>query len=109
MPQQWVVLETESRLECHADGFYPPPVSFSWTRDGKEIQAPIQTDGEQTPDGYYTAVGNLTFYPSSEDQNMTFGCQVSHNGSNQEQDFPLNITCECDTKRNYCAIKYSFM
>ncbi|XP_018533870.1 uncharacterized protein si:ch211-180a12.2 isoform X2 [Lates calcarifer] len=92
IPQQWVVLETESQLECHADGFYPPPVFFSWTRDGQVIQPPYQVEGEQTPDGYYTAAGNLTFYPSREDQNVTFGCKVSHNGSYQELDFLLNIT-----------------
>lgn len=94
IPQQWVVLETESQLECHADGFYPPPVFFSWTRDGQVIQPPYQVEGEQTPDGYYTAAGNLTFYPSREDQNVTFGCKVSHNSSYQELDFLLNITCE---------------
>ncbi|KAA8581619.1 hypothetical protein FQN60_003200 [Etheostoma spectabile] len=92
IPQQWVVLETESHFTCHADGFHPPPVSFSWTRDGQMIQPPYHIEGEQTPDGYYKAVGNLTFYPSREDQNVTFGCKVSHNGSYQELDFQLNIT-----------------
>uniref|UniRef100_A0A8D3DEW3 Ig-like domain-containing protein n=1 Tax=Scophthalmus maximus TaxID=52904 RepID=A0A8D3DEW3_SCOMX len=84
----------ESQLKCHADGFYPPPVSFSWTRDGRVIQPPYQVEGEHTSDGYFMAVGNLTFYPSREDQNVTFGCKVSHRGSYQELDFQLNITCE---------------
>ncbi|XP_034426284.1 uncharacterized protein si:ch211-180a12.2 isoform X2 [Hippoglossus hippoglossus] len=92
IPQQWVVLETESQFKCNADGFYPPPVSFSWTRDGQVIHPPHQVEGEQAPDGFYTAVGNLTFFPSREDQNVTFGCKVSHNGNNQELDFQLNIT-----------------
>lgn len=99
IPPQWVVLETESQLKCHADGFYPPPVSFSWTRDGRVIQSPYHVEGEQTPDGYYMAVGNLTLYPSREDQNVTFGCKVSHNGSYQELDFQLNITCKIEA---YC-------
>lgn len=94
IPQQWVVLETESHLKCHADGFYPPPVSFSWTRDEQVIQPPYEVEGEQTVDGYYVAVGNLTFYPSGEDRNVTFGCRVSHSGTYQELDFQLNITCE---------------
>lgn len=94
IPQQWVVLETESQLKCHADGFYPPPVSFSWTRDEQVIQPPYEVEGEQTVDGYHVAVGNLTFSPSSEDQNVTFGCRVSHSGTYQELDFQLNITCE---------------
>ncbi|XP_068438601.1 uncharacterized protein si:ch211-180a12.2 isoform X2 [Clinocottus analis] len=92
IPQQWVVLETESQLQCHADGFYPPPVNFSWTRDGQVIQPPYYVEGEQTSNGYYMAVGNLTLYPSREDQNVTFGCKVSHKGSNQNLDFQLNIT-----------------
>lgn len=94
VPQQWVVLETESQLQCHADGFYPPPVTFSWTRDGKVIQDPYTTESHLNPDGYYTAAGNLTVYPSREDQNVTFGCNVSHNGSDQELNFKLNITCQ---------------
>lgn len=94
VPQQWVVLETESQLKCHAEGFYPPPVSFSWTRDGQVIRPPDLVEAEQTPNGYYMAVGNLTFYPSREDQNVTFGCKVTHNGSYQELDFQLNVTCE---------------
>ncbi|KAI4807336.1 hypothetical protein KUCAC02_027150 [Chaenocephalus aceratus] len=92
VPQQWVVLETESQLKCHADAFYPPPVSFSWTRDGQLVQPPHQVEGELTSNGFYTAVGNMTFYPSREDQNVTFGCRVSHNGSLQALDFQLNIT-----------------
>ncbi|XP_062234827.1 uncharacterized protein si:ch211-180a12.2 isoform X2 [Platichthys flesus] len=92
IPQQWVVLETESQFICNADGFYPPPVSFSWTRGGQVIHPPHPVEGEQAPDGFYTAVGNLTLYPSREDQNVTFGCRVSHNGNNQELDFQLNIT-----------------
>ncbi|KAK5850787.1 hypothetical protein PBY51_001634 [Eleginops maclovinus] len=92
VPQQWVVLETESQLKCHADAFYPPPVYFSWIRDGQLIQPPHQVEGEITSEGFYTAVGNLTFYPSREDQNVTFGCRVSHNSSFHELDFKLNIT-----------------
>ncbi|CAK6970949.1 uncharacterized protein si:ch211-180a12.2 isoform X1 [Scomber scombrus] len=92
IPQQWVVLETKSQLECYADGFYPPPVSFSWTRDGQEIPSTKMVDSEETADGYYRAVDNLTFYPSREDQNATFGCKVLHSGSYQELDFQVNIT-----------------
>ncbi|XP_053721767.1 uncharacterized protein si:ch211-180a12.2 isoform X2 [Synchiropus splendidus] len=89
---KWLVLETRSQLECQAEGFYPPPVFLSWTRDGQEIHSADQLDGEQGADGLYKAVGNLTFYPSRTDQNATFGCKVSHKGDNQEQQFQLNIT-----------------
>ncbi|KAM7381656.1 hypothetical protein PAMA_012481 [Pampus argenteus] len=92
VPQQWVVLETESQLDCHADSFYPSLVYFSWTRDGQVIHPAYQVDSEQRADGYYRAVGNLTFYPSREDQNVTFGCKVSHSGSYQELNFQVNIT-----------------
>ncbi|XP_062416163.1 uncharacterized protein si:ch211-180a12.2 isoform X1 [Pungitius pungitius] len=92
VPQRWVVLETESRLECRAGGFYPPPVSFSWTRDGRVIQPASSVEGLQTPDGYYAAVANLTFYPSRGDQNSTFGCRVSHRGADRDLEFRLNVT-----------------
>lgn len=94
VPHQWVVLEKESQLKCHADGFYPPPVSFSWTRDGQVIHTSDRVEGEQTLDGFYSAVDNITIWPSRENQNLTFGCRVSHSGSDQELDFKLNITCE---------------
>lgn len=94
VPQQWVALEREAQIECRASDFYPPGISFLWTRNGQEIQPPYQVEGEPTLDGYYTAVSNLTFYPSREDQNATFGCKVAHNGSYQELNFHLNITCE---------------
>ncbi|XP_047232947.1 uncharacterized protein si:ch211-180a12.2 isoform X2 [Girardinichthys multiradiatus] len=92
VPQKWVLLEKENQLECHARGFYPPTVYFSWTREEQVIQPPFQVEGELSPDGYYTAVNNLTFYTSREDQNVTFGCKVLHRGNSQEVDIQLNVT-----------------
>lgn len=95
VPQQWLMLETESRLTCQANGFYPPPIAFTWTRAGIEIQTPtIQVQGEQTQGGLYTATGNLTIYPSREDQNVTFGCRVLHSGRYHELEFNISVTCE---------------
>uniref|UniRef100_A0A3Q2YN63 Ig-like domain-containing protein n=1 Tax=Hippocampus comes TaxID=109280 RepID=A0A3Q2YN63_HIPCM len=79
-PQHWMALGAASQLECRADGFYPPPVAFAWTRDGQVIQSAARLDGERTADGFYRAAANLTYYPSRWDQNATFGCRVSHNG-----------------------------
>ncbi|XP_075890468.1 uncharacterized protein LOC142893601 isoform X2 [Nelusetta ayraudi] len=93
VPRLWLMLETESHLTCRADGFYPPPIAFSWTRAGIEIQTPTdQVQGEPTPNGLYTATGNLTIYPSREDQNVTFGCRVLHSGRYQELEFNINVT-----------------
>ncbi|XP_028331320.1 uncharacterized protein LOC114481110 isoform X2 [Gouania willdenowi] len=92
VPQQWVVLERASHLTCHIDNFYPSPVSYSWTRDGVEVRPFHQVEGELNPEGYYSAVTNLTIFPSREDQNATFGCKVSHRGNLQQLDFKLNIT-----------------
>lgn len=95
VPRLWLMLETESHLTCRAHGFYPPPIAFSWTRAGIEIQTPTdQVQGEPTPNGLYTATGNLTIYPSREDQNVTFGCRVLHSGRYQELEFNINVTCE---------------
>ena len=92
---QWVVLERESRLECLAEGFFPPPVSFSWTREGEEIKAPHPVDGAPAgPDGLYRATGNLTFFPSVEDLNATFGCEVTHGSVHMTLTFQLNFTGE---------------
>lgn len=90
-----MMLGEASQLECRADGFYPPPVTLAWTRDGQVIQPAARLDGERTADGFYRAAANLTYYPSRWDQNATFGCQVSHSGVDQELKFQLNITCEC--------------
>uniref|UniRef100_A0A1A7X5G0 Natural killer cell cytotoxicity receptor 3 ligand 1 n=1 Tax=Iconisemion striatum TaxID=60296 RepID=A0A1A7X5G0_9TELE len=92
VPQRWVVFERESQLECYASSFHPPPVFFTWTRDGQVIQPPKQVEGEPTLDGSYTAVSNLTVWASRDDQNLTYGCRVSHEGIDQELDFQLNIT-----------------
>ena len=92
---QWVVLERESRLECLAEGFFPPPVLFSWTREGGEIKAPHPVEGAPAgPEGLYRALGNLTFYPSRDDQNATFGCEVTHGRVHINQTFQLNFSGE---------------
>ncbi|XP_011486356.1 uncharacterized protein LOC101156204 isoform X2 [Oryzias latipes] len=92
VPQRWVVLGKKAQIECHARGYYPPPISFSWTRNGKEIKPLYQVEGEQSSDGYYAATANLAYYPSQEDRNATFVCKVLHRSSYQERDFQLNIT-----------------
>lgn len=94
VPQRWVVLGKEAQFECHARGYYPPPISFSWSRNGEEIKPLYPVEGKEIPGGYYDAVGKLTYTPSQDDRNATFACKVLHSGSYQEQDFQLNITCE---------------
>ncbi|CAL8382808.1 unnamed protein product [Gadus morhua 'NCC'] len=90
---QWVVLERESQLECLAEGFFPPPVLFSWTREGEEIKAPQPVDGAPAgPVGLHRAIGNMTFYPSRDDQNATFGCEVTHGSVHRSLTFQLNFT-----------------
>ncbi|KAK7919660.1 hypothetical protein WMY93_010944 [Mugilogobius chulae] len=92
IPQQWVALERESHLKCSVFGYYPPPIYLSWTKNGQEIQPLHQIEGEQTDDGYYRTEGNLTIWPSRDDQNVTFGCKVLHRGLEQQHEFQLNVT-----------------
>ncbi|RVE59578.1 hypothetical protein OJAV_G00189750 [Oryzias javanicus] len=92
VPQKWVVLGKGAQFECRASGYYPPPISFSWTRNGEEIKPLYPVEGKEIPGGYYDAVGKLTHTPSQDDRNATFACKVLHSGSYQEQDFQLNIT-----------------
>uniref|UniRef100_A0A3P8WRH9 Ig-like domain-containing protein n=1 Tax=Cynoglossus semilaevis TaxID=244447 RepID=A0A3P8WRH9_CYNSE len=75
VPQQWVVLETESNLTCHASGYHPPPVSFSWTRDGQET--PVS---EQNPDGTYSTRHYLTMTPEQRSLGGMVECAVSQPG-----------------------------
>ncbi|XP_072312400.1 uncharacterized protein [Eucyclogobius newberryi] len=92
IPQQWVALERESHLKCSVFDYYPPPIYLSWTKNGQELQQPHQIEGEETSDGYYRADGNLTIWPSRDDQNVTFGCKVLHSGVEQQVQFKLNIS-----------------
>ncbi|KAJ0060607.1 hypothetical protein NL108_016578, partial [Boleophthalmus pectinirostris] len=92
IPQQWVALERESQLKCSVFGYYPPPIYLSWTKNGQDLQPLHQIEGEQTADGYFRADRNLTIWPSSDDQNATFGCKVLHSGVEQQLEFQLNVT-----------------
>ncbi|KAJ7984482.1 hypothetical protein DPEC_G00355280 [Dallia pectoralis] len=74
-----VVLDTESDLQCSAQGFSPPLIHFSWTRAGETIRLPqAVTAVERTPQGTYQAVNRVKFVPLLSDQNVTYACMVSH-------------------------------
>ncbi|XP_051959413.1 uncharacterized protein si:ch211-180a12.2 isoform X1 [Xyrauchen texanus] len=73
-----VVLRRKTITECHAKGFSPPQITFTWTQNGEQIQAPHKVQVNRTEDGLYDAVSWLTFIPELSDQNTTFGCEVHH-------------------------------
>uniref|UniRef100_A0AAZ3RKI5 Ig-like domain-containing protein n=1 Tax=Oncorhynchus tshawytscha TaxID=74940 RepID=A0AAZ3RKI5_ONCTS len=79
IPSTMVVLDVKSELQCIAEGFSPPLVYFSWTRAGEVVQLEqAVTAVDHTPEGTYWAVNVLKFIPLVDDQNVIYGCVVTH-------------------------------
>ncbi|XP_041740643.2 uncharacterized protein si:ch211-180a12.2 isoform X2 [Coregonus clupeaformis] len=79
IPSTVVVLDVESELQCIAEGFSPPLIYFSWTRAGEVVQLEqAVTAVDRTPEGTYWAVNILKFIPLVDDQNVIYGCVVTH-------------------------------
>ncbi|XP_062330178.1 uncharacterized protein si:ch211-180a12.2 [Osmerus eperlanus] len=73
-----VVLDVEGELTCLAEGFNPPLINFTWSREGEVVGGGLVVAAERGPGGLYRATGGLTVFPSLDDQNVTFACQVTH-------------------------------
>uniref|UniRef100_A0AAY5K401 Ig-like domain-containing protein n=1 Tax=Esox lucius TaxID=8010 RepID=A0AAY5K401_ESOLU len=83
-----VVLNTESELMCNAEGFSPPLIHFSWTRAGESVRlSQAVTAVNRTPQGTYRADNRVKFVPLLADQNVTYGCVVTHAALNE----PLSL------------------
>ncbi|XP_064864126.1 uncharacterized protein si:ch211-180a12.2 isoform X2 [Oncorhynchus nerka] len=79
IPSTMVVLDVKSELHCIAEGFSPPLIYFSWTRAGEVVQLEqAVTAVDRTPEGTYWAVNILKFIPLVDDQNVIYGCVVTH-------------------------------
>lgn len=83
-------------VECWAKGFSPSNITFSWTRDGKEIRAPQNLIINRTADGLYDGLSQLLFIPALADENSTYACVVNHESLEKplEREFRLTITSE---------------
>ncbi|XP_064820782.1 uncharacterized protein si:ch211-180a12.2 isoform X1 [Oncorhynchus masou masou] len=79
IPSTMVLLDVKSELHCIAEGFSPPLIYFSWTRAGEVVQLEqAVTAVDRTPEGTYWAVNILKFIPLVDDQNVIYGCVVTH-------------------------------
>ncbi|XP_060794805.1 uncharacterized protein si:ch211-180a12.2 [Neoarius graeffei] len=94
VPSSEVVLGRESAVECWAKGFSPPNITFSWTRAGKEIRAPQNSQTNHTKDGLYEGLSQLVFIPELADRNTIYACVVKHETLEKPlvREFRLNIT-----------------
>ncbi|XP_037336086.2 H-2 class II histocompatibility antigen, A-U alpha chain-like [Pungitius pungitius] len=78
-----VELGEKNLLICHVTGFYPAPVTFSWTKNGKNV-----TEGTSmnlpfiNKDGTFNQFSTLEFTPKLED---TYSCRVEHLALNHPQ------------------------
>ena len=91
-----VVLDVEGELTCLAEGFNPPLINFTWSREGEVVGGGLVVAADRGPGGLYRATGELTVFPSLDDQNVTFACQVTHVALDQPLSvaFQLSFVCE---------------
>ncbi|XP_068444483.1 RLA class II histocompatibility antigen, DP alpha-1 chain-like [Clinocottus analis] len=63
-------------LICHVTGFYPAPVTFSWTRNQQNVTAGTSTNVPFiNKDGTFNQFSRLEFSPQLGD---VYGCTVKH-------------------------------
>ncbi|KAL0984515.1 hypothetical protein UPYG_G00142470 [Umbra pygmaea] len=93
IPSTAVGLDAESELWCTAEGFSPPLIHFSWTRAGEVIQLPQAIlSVNRTPEETYWAVNRIKFIPSLDDQNVTYGCVVTHETLDEPLSFEFKLS-----------------
>lgn len=67
-----------SELVCHATGFHPDGVMFTWKKDGQELEDDVHVS-ETLPneDGTFQKRAMLTVSPTEWKENK-FTCEVAH-------------------------------
>ncbi|XP_042369396.1 RLA class II histocompatibility antigen, DP alpha-1 chain-like [Plectropomus leopardus] len=82
-PRDEVELTEKNTLICLVTGFYPAPVKFSWTKNGRNV-----TEGTSTnvpllnKDGTFNQFSRLDFVPQLGD---IYSCSVRHVSLDQPQ------------------------
>ncbi|XP_062385726.1 BOLA class I histocompatibility antigen, alpha chain BL3-6-like isoform X2 [Sardina pilchardus] len=72
------LLQKDSRVVCHATGFYPEGVMITWKKDGEEMHEDVDVGETLTnEDGTFQKRAVLTVSPE-EFKNRKYTCEVAH-------------------------------
>ncbi|CAN9509396.1 unnamed protein product [Ophioblennius macclurei] len=75
-PRDDVELDQRNSLLCHVSGFYPAPVSVSWTKNGQNVSEGTSINQPYpNEDGTYRQTARLDFVPKDGD---FYSCSVHH-------------------------------
>ncbi|PKK16939.1 HLA class II histocompatibility antigen, DR alpha chain, partial [Columba livia] len=77
-PKRRVELEDPNVLICYVDKFWPPVISITWLRNGKEVQDGVsETVFYRGQDRTFRKFSYLPFVPTRGDY---YDCRVEHEG-----------------------------
>uniref|UniRef100_A0A672FRF3 Ig-like domain-containing protein n=1 Tax=Salarias fasciatus TaxID=181472 RepID=A0A672FRF3_SALFA len=75
-PREDVDLDQKNTLLCHVSGFYPAPVSVSWTKNGRNVSEGTAINRPfPNKDGTFRQTARLDFVPKDGD---FYSCSVHH-------------------------------
>ncbi|XP_029976518.1 SLA class II histocompatibility antigen, DQ haplotype D alpha chain-like, partial [Salarias fasciatus] len=75
-PRDDVDLDQKNTLLCHVSGFYPAPVSVSWTKNGRNVSEGTAVNQPfPNKDGTFRQTARLDFVPKDGD---FYSCSVHH-------------------------------
>ncbi|XP_029976359.1 H-2 class II histocompatibility antigen, A-U alpha chain-like [Salarias fasciatus] len=75
-PRDDVDLDQKNTLLCHVSGFYPAPVSVSWTKNGRNVSEGTAVNRPfPNEDGTFRQTARLDFVPKDGD---FYSCSVHH-------------------------------
>ncbi|XP_029942916.1 H-2 class II histocompatibility antigen, E-D alpha chain-like, partial [Salarias fasciatus] len=75
-PRDDVDLDQKNTLLCHVSGFYPAPVSVSWTKNGRNVsEGTAINQPSPNEDGTFRQTARLDFVPKDGD---FYSCSVHH-------------------------------
>ncbi|MCM8651783.1 hypothetical protein MZO44_17020, partial [Lactiplantibacillus sp. E932] len=58
-----VQLNVENTLICHVNGFFPPPVRVTWTKNNEALKEDSLSQYRPNDDGTYNIFSSLPFTP----------------------------------------------
>ncbi|TRY65995.1 hypothetical protein DNTS_003775 [Danionella cerebrum] len=78
-----LVPDVENKLICHVTGFFPPPVTISWTKNNEILKEGMSLSRYRpNNDGTYNIFSTLRFIPV---KGNIYSCSVNHKTLDQAQ------------------------